>query len=113
MDSLTGKRLWSTFMLGGGIRIPTTLIDPPSVEEGRARGLLYAGGGRVLYCLDVKSGYLLWKKEISNCSFGYGFMTMATPWSSRLAAETYTAFSQNPVAQVRDHQRDIEKSGNQ
>jgi hypothetical protein len=35
-------------------------------------------------------------------------MTLATPWSSRLAVEAYSAFSQTPVAQA--HHRENEEA---
>jgi outer membrane protein assembly factor BamB len=110
IDSLTGNTLWTYHCPGGRYRIPTALIEPPSAEEGRARRLVYVGAGKHLYCLRSRTGEVLWTRQISSCMFGYGFMTMATPWSSRLAAEAYTGFNQNPVAQVRDVQRDGEKN---
>jgi outer membrane protein assembly factor BamB len=108
IDGFTGSTLWTYDCPGGKQRIPTAILEPPNVQKGRPKGLVYVGAGKTLYCLKTKTGDLQWKKKISHCMFGYSFMTMATPWSSRVAAETHSAFSQNPVAQVRDMQRDAE-----
>jgi outer membrane protein assembly factor BamB len=111
IDSLSSDTLWTYNCPGGRFRIPTALIEPPSAENSLEEGLIYVGAGKHLYCLKSRTGEVIWKRQLANFIFGQGFMTMATHWSSRLAAEAYTAFSQNPVAQVRDLERDSEQSG--
>jgi hypothetical protein len=48
--------------------------------------------------------------KVSETFFGLNYMILATPWSSRLAAELHTAFSQNPIAQVRAQARERERT---
>lgn len=110
MDAETGQELWTYDCPKGRFRIPTAIVEPPSAEEGREKGLVYIGCGSWIYCLKSRTGEPVWSRKISTTRLGNNFMTMTTPWSSRLAAEAYTSFNQNPVAQVRAVERDAETS---
>ena len=68
------------------------------------------GAGQWMYCLKCKTGQVVWNARISDSTVGLNYMTMATPWSSRLAAESHSTFSQNPVAQIRSMVRHKEKT---
>jgi outer membrane protein assembly factor BamB len=110
MNSDTGEMLWKYNCPGGWYNIPVAIVEPPSLEHGRPHQLIYVGSGKWVYCLRAGSGEVLWSVKISNSMFGLNYMTLATPWSSRLAAEAHTAFSQNPSAQSRDWEREQERS---
>lgn len=110
IDSNTGETLWVYKCPGGGFNLPVSIVEPPSLEDGRPHQLVYVGAGRWVYCLQANTGDVVWSIKISNSRFGYSYMTLATPWSSRLAAEAYSAFSQNPSAQARDLARQHEHS---
>lgn len=112
LDSETGETLWTYDCPKGRFRIPTAIVEPPSAEEGRAKGLVYIGSGSCIYCLKSRTGEVVWTRKISTTRLGNNFMTMTTPWSSRLAAEAYTSFDQNPAAQVRAVERDAQRSAN-
>lgn len=106
----TGETIWKYNCPGGWYKIPTVLVEPPSLEDGRPDQLIYVGCGKWVYCLRATDGEVLWSTKISNSTFGLNYMTLATPWSSRLAAEAYSAFSQNPTAQARDRERENERN---
>lgn len=108
IDAATGETLWTYNCPGGWYKIPVVIVEPPSLEDDRPHQLIYVGSGRYVYCLRASSGEVIWTSKVSNSNFGLNYMTLATPWSSRLAAEAYTAFSQNPSAQARDHERENE-----
>lgn len=110
LDIDTGETLWNYNCPGGRYKIPTAIVEPPSAEEGRPEGLVYIGSGKWIYCLKARTGDVVWTSKICESIWGYGYMTMTTPWSSRLAAEAYTAFSQQPVAQARDKEREAERA---
>ncbi|KAI9496579.1 quinon protein alcohol dehydrogenase-like superfamily [Zychaea mexicana] len=104
IDIETGEELWKFNCPNGGFKIPSALVDP----EGEST-TVFVGCGRRLYCLDAATGELKWEVKVSNSKVGLGYMTMATPWSSRLAAEAHTAFSQFPSAQQRNEIRNRER----
>ncbi|CEP16030.1 hypothetical protein [Parasitella parasitica] len=110
IDIDTGETLWTYKCPGGGFNIPVAIVEPPSLENGRPHQLVYVGSGKWVYCLKTNTGDVVWSVKVSNSRFGYGYMTLATPWSSRLAAEAYSSFSQNPSAQTRDRIRQQERS---
>jgi outer membrane protein assembly factor BamB len=110
IDADTGEALWVFKCPGGGFNLPVSIVEPPSLEDGRSHQLVYVGSGKWVYCLQANTGDVVWSVKVSNSRFGYGYMTLATPWSSRLAAEAYSAFSQNPSAQTRDRIRQQENS---
>ncbi|KAI7852584.1 quinon protein alcohol dehydrogenase-like superfamily [Circinella umbellata] len=93
IDAKNGLELWRFDCPRGGSKIPSTLVDPQGT-------LVYVGCGTRLYCLDVMNGNLKWKVKVSNSMSGLDYMTMATVWSSRLAAEAHTSFNQCPSAQI-------------
>ncbi|CDH49313.1 hypothetical protein RO3G_05596 [Lichtheimia corymbifera JMRC:FSU:9682] len=97
LDADSGEELWRFKCPKGGYKIPTALVDP-STEYHRQHNV-YVGCGKMIYCLDAQGGDLKWSTKISNAKMGQGYMTLATPWSSRLAAEAHTAFNQFPSAQ--------------
>lgn len=105
VDAQTGHELWKFPCPKGGFRLPTALVEPASAEQGREEPLVYVGCGKWVYCLHARSGVLEWSVKISNATFGMGYMTLATPWSSRLSAEAHTAFSSFPAAQANDAER--------
>ncbi|KAI7898102.1 uncharacterized protein BX663DRAFT_565027 [Cokeromyces recurvatus] len=107
IDSETGETLWTYNCVGGWYNIPVIIVEPPLRNQDF---LVYVGSGKNVYCLKASTGEVIWNVRVSNSNFGLNYMTLATPWSSKLAAETHSAFSQNPSAQKRDHQRDKEKS---
>ncbi|KAF7730811.1 hypothetical protein EC973_001329 [Apophysomyces ossiformis] len=109
IDADTGEEVWKYNCPGGGYNLPTMLVEPPSAENGLPYQVVYVGCGRWIYCLRSLTGELIWSRRISNAKFGLGYMTMATPWSSRLAAEAHTAFAQQPIAQQRNEAREREK----
>lgn len=96
-SSFSFSELWRFKCPKGGYKIPTALVDP-STEYHRQHNV-YVGCGKMIYCLDAQGGDLKWSTKISNAKMGQGYMTLATPWSSRLAAEAHTAFNQFPSAQ--------------
>ncbi|KAI9468480.1 MAG: quinon protein alcohol dehydrogenase-like superfamily [Benjaminiella poitrasii] len=100
MDIETGETLWTYNCPGGGYNIPVAIVEPTSEDQ-----RVYVGAGKWVYCLRVTSGTVIWSSKVSHANFGCGYMTLATPWSSRLAAETHSAFSQNPSAQASAHAR--------
>ncbi|KAI8139596.1 quinon protein alcohol dehydrogenase-like superfamily [Fennellomyces sp. T-0311] len=105
MDLETGEELWRFNCPKGGYKIPSALVDPDGGST-----TVYVGCGRRLYCLDAETGELKWENKISNSMTGLGYMTLATPWSSRLAAEAHTAFSQFPIAQAENEARNRRNS---
>ncbi|KAI8975625.1 hypothetical protein BDF20DRAFT_914517 [Mycotypha africana] len=109
MDSETGKTLWTYNCPGGWYNLPVAIVEPPSLEDGRPDQLIYVGAGRRVYCLKAKTGEVIWDVKVSGSIFGLNYMTLATPWCSRLAAEAHSAFSQNPSAQARDWEREQER----
>ncbi|KAI8143188.1 quinon protein alcohol dehydrogenase-like superfamily [Fennellomyces sp. T-0311] len=95
IDLDTGEELWRFESPNGMHKIPSALVDPDS-------GKAYVGSGRRLYCLNAKTGHVNWTSKVSKAKTGLDYMTLATPWSSRLVAEAYTGFSQFPMAQIRN-----------
>jgi outer membrane protein assembly factor BamB len=110
MDMETGEALWKYNCPGGWYNIPVAIVEPSSLEEGRPNQLVYVGAGKWVYCLKARTGDVIWSVKVSDSTFGLNYMTLATPWSSRLAAEAHTSFSSNPVAQVRSEARQRERS---
>ncbi|KAI9311970.1 hypothetical protein BX666DRAFT_881786 [Dichotomocladium elegans] len=102
-SALFFAELWLYNCPGGGFKIPTALVDTPRDFDQPPN--VFVGCGTMLYCLEAHSGAVQWSTKISSSIFGTGYMTMATPWSSRLAAEAYTAFNQFPVAHQEDAAR--------
>ncbi|KAI7852587.1 hypothetical protein BDC45DRAFT_570856 [Circinella umbellata] len=105
VDVETGKELWRFNCPKGGFRLPVALVDP---EGGSAT--VYVGVGTQLYCLDAITGDLKWQVKVTNSKLSLGYMTLATPWSSRLSAEAHTAFSQFPIAQCEQMRRQNKSS---
>ncbi|KAI8333550.1 quinon protein alcohol dehydrogenase-like superfamily [Chlamydoabsidia padenii] len=104
IDPATGEEAWRFNCPKGGFNIPSVLVEPPSQEVWPFQ-VIYVGCGRWVYCLASVSGELQWAERITNSKFGLGFMCLATPWSSRLAAESHTSFSATPHAQHREMER--------
>ncbi|KAI8387965.1 uncharacterized protein BYT42DRAFT_543351 [Radiomyces spectabilis] len=96
IDMETGEELWRYDCPGGGFNLPVALVEPTTSH------LAYIGCGRWLYCLDAVTGELQWSTKLSDAILGYSYMTLATPWSSRLAAEAHTGFCHQPTAQCID-----------
>ncbi|KAI9255290.1 hypothetical protein BY458DRAFT_480565 [Sporodiniella umbellata] len=110
IDPDNGQELWRYGCPGGGFSIPVAIIDPPSLENDKHAQCVYVGSGKWVYCLEAYTGQVVWSSKVSSSLFGCGYMTLATPWNSRLAAEAYTAFSQNPSAQAREVERQAQAS---
>ncbi|KAI7884718.1 uncharacterized protein EV154DRAFT_522038 [Mucor mucedo] len=106
IDISSGETLWTFNCPGGRYKIPVVVVEPPSMEEGRPHQLAYIGAAKWVYCLIAKTGKVVWSTKVATGIIGANFMSLATPWSSRLAAETHSAFSQNPSAQYLEIQRD-------
>ncbi|KAF7732359.1 hypothetical protein EC973_005255 [Apophysomyces ossiformis] len=109
IDATTGETLWKYDCPGGGYRMPVTLVEPPSAENGLPYRAVYVGCGQWVYCLKALTGDLIWSQRISNYKIGMGYIVLATLWSSRMAAETHISFSQFPIAQLRNEERIREK----
>lgn len=102
MDAETGETLWKYDCPKGQSHIPTAIVEPSNWEAGRPSQLVYIGAGKMIYCLNSSTGNVIWTEKISNSLIGFNYMTLATSWSSRMAAETHSAFTQCPVAQTRE-----------
>ena len=98
--------LWRFDCPKGGYRLPVALVDP---EGGSTT--VYVGVGTRLYCLDAITGELKWEAKVTNSKMTLGYMTLATPWSSRLSAEAHTAFAQFPIVQQEQMRRQAQSSG--
>ncbi|KAG1138341.1 hypothetical protein G6F37_010568 [Rhizopus arrhizus] len=109
MDADSGNELWRYNCPGGWYNIPVAIVEPPSWEDHQPDQFVYIGAGKWVYCLQSQTGDVIWSTKVSSAIFGLNYMTLATPWSSRLAAEAYSAFSQNPSAQTRDREREDER----
>lgn len=92
MDIDNGETLWIYECAGESRKIPTALVEPLCTEEGRNESLVYIGCGKWVSCLKSRTGEVVWETKITDTIRGSGYMTMATPWSSRLTSEAYTAF---------------------
>ncbi|KAI8875873.1 hypothetical protein K501DRAFT_299148 [Backusella circina FSU 941] len=99
----TGIEIWRYNCTGSLDNMPLIVIDPPNVKSGRPDQRVYVGAGQWLYCLKAYTGDLLWASRVSSSKFGTSYMTLATPWSSRLAAEAYSGFNQNPAIHQLDN----------
>ncbi|KAI9244330.1 quinon protein alcohol dehydrogenase-like superfamily [Helicostylum pulchrum] len=110
IDLESGETRWTYNCPGGWYNIPVTIIEPSNWEAGRPHQLVYVGSGKWVYCLNASSGHVIWSVQVSNATFSSDYMTLATPWSSRLAAESHSAFSQNPSGQAMSMQRARERS---
>lgn len=106
----SGEELWRYNCPGGWYNIPVAIVDPPSLQDEEYTQCVYVGSGKWVYCLQSQTGQVVWSTKVSTSVFGLCYMTLATPWNSRLAAEAYTAFSQNPSAQARDRERQEQHS---
>lgn len=105
IDAETGETLWTYHCPGGRSNIPVVIIEPPSMELHRPDQLAYIGAAKWVYCLNTKTGDVVWSTKVASSLFGSDFMTLATAWSSRLAAESYSAYNQNPSLQCLELQR--------
>lgn len=104
----TGEEVWRYNCPWSVGDMPLAVIDSPNFKIGRPEELVYVGAGKWIYCLKVYTGELLWTSRVSNAKFGTSYMTLATPWSSRLAAEVYSGFNQNPAIHQLDNIRQQE-----
>jgi outer membrane protein assembly factor BamB len=111
IDSESGEQIWKYSCSGSWYSMPVAIVEPPSLEDGRIDQLVYIGAGKSVHCLKASTGDVVWTCRVSNAKLGSNHMTLATPWSSRLAAEAYSAFSQNPTAQAAIRQREEASSG--
>ncbi|KAI8343688.1 hypothetical protein BC941DRAFT_459003 [Chlamydoabsidia padenii] len=102
MDPETGEKVWKYNCPQSGYSIPAVLIEPPSQNSEWSFQVVYIGCGKMVYCLCAESGQVLWVVKISNSKSGLDYMSLATPWSSRLSAEANTNFSNTPHAQKRE-----------
>ncbi|ORY97893.1 quinon protein alcohol dehydrogenase-like superfamily [Syncephalastrum racemosum] len=108
IDASSGEQLWKYNCPKGGYNMPVALVEPSSAAN---RQRVFVGCGKWVYCIQATTGEVVWSTKISNSMMGLGYMTLATPWSSRLAAEAHTAFSQFPTAQAHDVERQQRSSG--
>ncbi|KAI9268312.1 hypothetical protein BDA99DRAFT_505484 [Phascolomyces articulosus] len=101
IDMATGAQIWLFPCPKGGYYIPVAILEPVSGNMSEQK--VYVACGKWIYCLQARTGILEWSKPVSNMvQFLGGPVTLATAWSSRLSAESHTAFSQFPVAQAED-----------
>ncbi|KAI9496582.1 quinon protein alcohol dehydrogenase-like superfamily [Zychaea mexicana] len=98
IDVRSGEELWRFDCPKGGYKIPSILVDPQGT-------IVYVGCGTRLYCLEAMTGQLQWQVRVSKSHSGLDYMTMATPWSSRLTAEVHTSFNTSPSAQIMSTER--------
>ncbi|KAG2207687.1 hypothetical protein INT47_011807 [Mucor saturninus] len=103
LDADSGEILWTYNCPGGGFNIPVVIVEPPSKESDQ---VVYIGASKWVYCLNGRTGALIWSTKVATTLFGSDYMSLATAWSSRLAAESYSAFNQNPSLQCLELQRD-------
>ncbi|KAI8980346.1 hypothetical protein BDB01DRAFT_797474 [Pilobolus umbonatus] len=103
IDGDTGEEIWRYNCPGAGYYLPVVIVEPPAPESNQSSLVVYVGIGKYIFCLVAHSGVLVWKQKmpvsIVECFTGQNYMSLATPMNSRLAAETQTAFSQNPAGQ--------------
>ncbi|CAO3617836.1 unnamed protein product [Cunninghamella blakesleeana] len=111
IDPETGDEAWRYDCPSGGYNLPAVLVEPPSQDSEWPFQVVYVGCGRWVYCLKALTGDVLWTQKVSNATFGLDFMCLATPWSSRLLAETHTNFSSTPHAQAREIERISQHGG--
>lgn len=103
MDIETGHTVWTYNCPGVWFNIPVIIIEPaPSSDKEDPSYVVYVGAGQWIFCLKALTGEVINSSRMSDSKPELNYMTLATPWSSRLAAESHSAFSQNPVAQVRN-----------
>ncbi|KAI9496570.1 hypothetical protein BDB00DRAFT_807875 [Zychaea mexicana] len=103
IDMATGHQLWEFPCPKGGWYIPVALIEPVSAESHSSEQKVYVACGKWIYCLQARSGILEWSRPVSNMAQFFGSpVTLATAWSSRLAAETHSAYSQFPGSLVEE-----------
>lgn len=102
IDIETGNTTWTYSCPGVWFNIPVVIIEPaPGCDKENPTFVVYVGAGQWIFSLEALTGTVINSSRISDSKPELNYMTLATPWSSRLAAESHTAFSQNPVAQVR------------
>lgn len=104
IDEENGETLWKYDCPGGGYNVPVAVVEPPSAENGLPHQVVYVGCGQWVYCLRALTGTLIWSHKITAAKISMGYIVIATPWSSRVAAETHTAFAHIPVAQQRSEE---------
>ncbi|KAI9469299.1 hypothetical protein BDB00DRAFT_265170 [Zychaea mexicana] len=106
-DIDTGDQLWCFNCPKGRLGFPTILLD------GRGQGNswnLFIACNTMLYCLEARTGKLQWSERLSNSRWSFSaYVTLATGWSSRLAAEAYSGgFCQQPLVQIADVEEKIQ-----
>ncbi|KAI9276991.1 hypothetical protein BDA99DRAFT_567866 [Phascolomyces articulosus] len=106
-DMDNGDQLWCFNCPKGRIGFPTILFDKQYNDGGWH---LFVACNTMIYCLDSKTGKLQWSEKISNSRWSISaYVTLATGWSSRLAAEAYSGgFSQQPIVQIADVEEKIQ-----
>lgn len=98
-DIATGEQAWRFNCPKGGFNFPCFLLE----GQGPAKCDVYIGCGKMVYCLEAATGQLKWQQRITNSWFTSNYMTLATPWSSQLATETFTGgFQSQPSVQIKD-----------
>lgn len=94
IDLDTGETMWTYECPGGWYNIPVALVEPSNWDAGRPYQLAYIGTGRWIYCLNAKTGDVIWSSQTSTAFSGTDYCTMATTWNTRLAAESQFVFTQ-------------------
>ncbi|KAI7849359.1 hypothetical protein BDC45DRAFT_521041 [Circinella umbellata] len=111
-DMNTGDQLWRFDCPKGRFGFPTILFDRRSHDKNNKSSSwnLFIACNTMLYCLDPKTGKLQWSEKLSKSRWSIsGYVTLATGWSSRLAAESYGGgFSQQPLVQIADLEQNLE-----
>ena len=111
-DMNTGDQLWRFDCPKGRLGFPTILFDGrcDASNDNKKSWSLFVACNTMLYCLDSKTGKLQWSEKLSKSRWSISaYVTLATGWSSRLAAESYGGgFSQQPLVQIADVEENLQ-----
>ncbi|KAI7885062.1 hypothetical protein K492DRAFT_191356 [Lichtheimia hyalospora FSU 10163] len=88
----TGSTVWRFDCPGGGEEFPNALMDPLT-------GRVYVGCGKYVYCLQAKTGVIIWSRKISKSIIPGGYMVLAT---ANHNAQANSSFNQFPVPHVNE-----------
>lgn len=77
---------------GGGEEFPNALMDPPT-------GRVYIGCGKYVYCLQARTGVIIWQRKVSKSIIPGGYMVLATASHN---AQANSSFNQFPVPHVNE-----------
>ncbi|KAJ8655148.1 hypothetical protein O0I10_009183 [Lichtheimia ornata] len=87
-----GSTIWRFDCPGGGEEFPNALMDPPT-------GRVYIGCGKYVYCLQARTGVIIWQRKVSKSIIPGGYMVLATASHN---AQANSSFNQFPVPHVNE-----------